>query len=212
MHRRYFSRTVFGFILLAMLAGCNRDQEEVVTTEPGAKEFPSQEGWNSELYLSKAGHLLAMVRYGHMMKYDEKKIVYFDQSVEVDFYDGEGNHTSHLTSERGEYHEATEDVLGLGNVVVVSDSGVTLRTEVLKWDNRREKILSDTVVMVTTMEHDTLYGVGFESDPNLNRWVIHRPWGVSEKRIDIEKLESSFSKTSSQDTVADESASDRKKE
>ena len=89
-------------------------------------------------------------------------------------------------------------------MVVVSDSGVTLRTEVLKWDSRLEKILSDTVVMVTTVGHDTLYGVGFESDPDLNRWVIHKPWGVSEKRIDIEKLESSFSKPSSEDTVSDQ--------
>ena len=136
-----------------------------------------------------------------MKKYDKSKILLFDGGVEVDFYDGEGNHNSHLTSDEGEYHEDTEDVIGLGNVVVVSDSGMTLRTEVLRWDNRLEKIRSDTMVMVTTQEHDTLYGVGFESEPDLSRWIILQPWGVSERRVDIEKMEESFSRPSRTDSI-----------
>lgn len=182
--------------------GCGVEKQETISTVTEEKEYPSQEGWNSEIRLSKAGKLQAVVHYGHMMKYEKRKIVFFDEGVEVDFYDNKGNHTSHLTSEKGEYHENTEDVLGRGNVVVVSDSGVTLSTDVLRWDNRLGKILSDTTVMVTTTDSDTLYGLGFESDPDLNHWIIKKPWGVSQRRIDIEKFEKSFSNTSSTDTVS----------
>lgn len=188
-------------LTLFCFAGCSRQDQEIVSTDQEKKEYPSQEGWNSQIYLSKAGRLQAVVRYGHMMKFDGLKVYQFDEGVVVDFYDDRGNHTSHLTSDAGEYHEATEDVTGRGNVVVVSDSGLTLRTDVLRWDNRTEKIISDTLVMLTTPDYDTLYGVGFESNADLTRRVIRKPWGVSDQSIDFEKFEDAFSKQSSVDTV-----------
>ena len=191
---------VLGLALLCSI-GCSRQDQEIVSTDPQKKEYPSQEGWNSQIYLSKAGRLQAVVRYGHMMKFDGLKVYQFDEGVVVDFYDDEGKHTSHLTSDKGEYHEATEDVIGRGNVVVVSDSGLTLRTDVLRWDNRKEKIISDTLVMLTTPDYDTLYGVGFESNADLTRRVIHRPWGVSDQSIDFEEFEDALSERSSSDTV-----------
>lgn len=164
--------------------------------------YPTQEGWNSKIFISNAGKRRAVVNYGHMVNYGQQKIYYFDEGVSVDFYDIDGNHTSHLISETGEFHEITEDVIGKGNVIVESDSGITLYTEVLKWDNRLGKIISDTTVMVTTLEGDTLYGVGFESEPDLSRRVVRKPWGVSEKKIYIEELEKSFSRKSTADTIA----------
>lgn len=194
------------FVLCAgcVLFHCQEKKEEAISVEAGEKEYPSQEGWQSELILSRAGKRQAVVRYGHMMKYDQRQIVLFDEGVEVDFYDEQGNHTSNLISERGEYREDTEDIFGQGHVVVKSDSGITLRTEVLKWDNRREKIISDTLVMVTTQDRDTLYGIGFESNADLTRRIFYKPWGASGRGVDIEKLESSFTEPTSADTVAAE--------
>jgi LPS export ABC transporter protein LptC len=169
--------------------------------EEKAEAFVVQEGWDSVLRVTNAGRLQAVVRYGHMKKYEKSHVVLLDEVVEVDFYNRSGRHTSHLISETGEYHEQTEDVVGIGNVVVNSDSGMTLRTDELRWDNRRGKIISDTVVMVITLQRDTLYGVGFESEPDLSRWIIEEPWGIGEKRIEIEKLEERFSQPSELDTV-----------
>ena len=157
---------------------CSTQHEEKISSSNEVNEYPSQEGWSSKLYLTTAGKLKAIVCYGHMKKYDKQKMIYFDQGVEVDFYDRNGNHTSHLVSEKGEYNETTEDVMGMGNVVVVSDSGVTLRTEILRWINRTEKIVSDTLVMVTTQNNDTLYGIGFESNADLTRRIIRKPWKI----------------------------------
>ena len=200
-------QNLISLILLGILLGsfhCQEKKEEVILLETDEDEYPSQEGWQSELTLSKAGKKTVVIEYGHMMKFDQSKIVLFDTGVEVDFFDDEGNRTFHLTSERGEYNEETEDIIGIGNVVVESDSGVTLRTEVLRWDNRLEKIISDTLVMVTTPEQDTLYGTGFESNADLSRRIIHNPWGTSSKSVDIEELESSFSESAPQDSIGDE--------
>ena len=116
-------------VIFVALDGCQRQEEDIVSTQEDSREYPSQEGWDSEIYLSRAGRLQAVVRYGHMKKFDRKKIYLFDEGVEVDFYDKDGNHASHLISDKGEYDEGTEDVIGKGNVFVESDSGLTLRTE-----------------------------------------------------------------------------------
>jgi hypothetical protein len=36
-------------------------------------------------------------------------------------------------------------------------------------------------VMITTIEKDTLYGVGFESDSDLQNWKILKPSGVTNR-------------------------------
>ena len=72
-----------------------------------------------------------------------------------------------------------EDFLtAIGNVVVLSDSGVTLFTHTLSWDNLKEKVFTDDRVIFITEEQDTLYGIGFESDVELNNWKILKPTGV----------------------------------
>jgi hypothetical protein len=82
-------------------------------------------------------------------------------------------------------HEETNDVEAIEEVVAVSDSGITLFTERLRWDNARQKILSNEFVTITTASNDTLYGHGFQSDQNLKNWSILKPSGVTQKKVDI---------------------------
>jgi len=167
-----------------------------------ASEPASQESWNSGLTLSRAGRPQAVIRYGHMAQYDNRRMAAFDGGIRVDFFDAEGRHTSVLTSERGEYNSATEEVRGIGNVVVVSDTGGTLRTAFLKWDPRIGKILSDSAVTVTTQNADTLFGTGFESASDLNHWMIRRPTGSTRRRVDVDRFESGFKRPPGPDSAA----------
>jgi LPS export ABC transporter protein LptC len=142
--------SVFVIFALVLFNACSSSENESASEKKMVKEHPDQEGWNSEIILSKQGKKQAVVNYGHMVHYDRGRIYYFDEGVAIDLYNESEEHTSRLTSLRGEYHERSEDVIGMGNVVVRSDSGVTLHTEILRWDNRKGKIISDTTVMVTT--------------------------------------------------------------
>ena len=196
---RYAAAAICLGIVLC-LSYCSRDSDEGVLDTQSRTKLPVQEGWNSKITISKSGLLQAVVVYGHMVKYDKNDIIFFDEGVEVDFYD-DGSHTSHLISDRGEYNEKTEDVRGIGHVTVVSDSGVTLQTEILRWDNQKGRIYSDTLVMITTQDLDTLFGVGFESNADLTRRVIHKPWGKTKRSIDLEGIEESFMNSGRRDSV-----------
>ena len=121
-----------------------------------------------------------------MKRYNKKKVAYFDEGIVVDFFDENGQHTSKLTSNKGKLDENTNNVEAYENVVVVSDSGITLETEKLWWDNALEKVISDQFVTITTIENDTLYGVGFESDQTLSNWKISEVRGKTYKKFDLD--------------------------
>ena len=78
-----------------------------------------------------------------------------------------------LTAQSATVDDITKNMTARGNCVVVSDSGTTLTTEVLQWDNRRRKIHSDQFVRIVSPK-EILQGYGFEADQNLNDYVIYR--------------------------------------
>ncbi len=171
-----------GFIILG---SCQKKQDNVVA-EQEQTEYPDQEGWNSTVTSSKNGIVGAVIKYGHMQRFMKRKVVEFDSGIVVDFYDEQGVHTSKLTSHRGRLDEATNNIEAIGNVLVVSDTGITLKTERLKWDNSIEKIISNNFVTIVTAERDTFYGNGFESDQNLENWHITGFSGKASKGLDLD--------------------------
>ncbi len=164
---------------------CQREKPAALEEEPGAAELPDQEGWNSRISATKNGRPEAIVEYGHMRRFNSRKKVLFDEGVAVDFYDVNGRKRTRLTAESGDMNESTNDITAQGNVVVVSDTGVTVFSERLGYRQATGKIYSDTDVTLISDKGDTLYGTGFESDTQLRRWKITRLTGTSHARLDL---------------------------
>jgi len=102
----------------------------------------------------------------------------------VDFFNEKEQHTSVLTSKTAEVDQASNDMKAMGNVVAVSDSGITLYSETLTWNSKDEKLHTKDNIMITTLEKDTLYGVGFESDSDMRNWKILSPSGVTGRKLE----------------------------
>jgi LPS export ABC transporter protein LptC len=187
----------FGLALLWL--GCRSQDQQTVT--PPTYDGPDQEGWNSRITVTSDGRTSAIVQYSHMEKFSKRRETKFDGGIVVDFYNPEGKHTSNLVSERGRLYEETNDVEAISNVVVKSDSGITVWTQHLRWDNVRQKIASNDFVTIVTAQNDTLYGKGFQSDQSLKHWSIRQPSGVSQKRIDLIGERADTSRTSSDSTA-----------
>jgi LPS export ABC transporter protein LptC len=145
--------------------------------------YPDQESWSSEIVLTKDGIKRARILAGHLMKFNNRSVVSMDDTIEVDFYNIQQSHLSHLQALEAEINEKTNDLIARGRVVVKSDSGVTLYTAELGWDHAQEKIHSEQMVTLIT-EQDTLRGVGFESDSNLENWIIRQPTGVTKRELE----------------------------
>jgi LPS export ABC transporter protein LptC len=175
------------FVLAAALllaAGC-RKEKTAVPLEGQNVEIPDQEGWNSQVHATKNGRPEAVVEYGHMKRFSNRKKVLFDEGVAVDFFDLNGRKRTHLTADRGEMNEATNDITAHGHVVVVSDTGITVYTESLGYRQATGKIYSDVDVVLISTKGDTLYGTGFESDTQLRNWRVKKLSGASHSRVDL---------------------------
>ncbi len=169
---------LFVLFSLWMLASCAEKTPPAASEDTPQLSLPDQESWNTTLIISYDGRKSGVLKAAHVLKYLKRKKTYIRDSLTVDFFDDMGRHTSVLTARGGEVHDNSQDMLAYGRVVVVSDSGLTLRTDTLKWDNKKKLILSHTPVMFIT-RYDTLYGDTFVSDARLENYTINNASGVS---------------------------------
>jgi LPS export ABC transporter protein LptC len=164
---------VMAVSLLAL--GCEEKIKPSVVELPGT-ELPSQESWNSTITFSDSARVKAILWAGHIAQYAQMRYTLLSDSIRVDFFDADQNHTSLLTAQRGKVNDATQDFVAYGNVVVISDSGTTLKTDSLFWTNATRKIHTQAFVdIVSPTEH--IMGVGMESDQNLKNYKIFRVTG-----------------------------------
>tara|TARA_B000000441_G_scaffold45494_1_gene29961 strand:+ start:293 stop:811 length:519 start_codon:yes stop_codon:yes gene_type:complete len=168
---------VYRYIFFVFLIlGCSSTEEKKIgETREG---LPDAESWNATITLTNKGAKRAVIKSGHLEKYQQRQYILLDQNVDADFYNNQEIYTSNLKSDIAEIDEAKDFLIAMGNVIVVSDSGVTLFTDTLSWNNVDEKIFTDDSVIFITEQSDTLYGVGFKSDLELNNWEILKPTGV----------------------------------
>ena len=160
---------------VSQLSAAVQKKKKIGETREG---LPDAESWNATITLTNKGAKRAVIKSGHLEKYQQRQYILLDQNVDADFYNNQEIYTSNLKSDIAEIDEAKDFLIAMGNVIVVSDSGVTLFTDTLSWNNVDEKIFTDDSVIFITEQSDTLYGVGFKSDLELNNWEILKPTGV----------------------------------
>ncbi len=168
--------TLVLLFLLGSIQGCSHQEMEKTGVTRASR--PDQESWTVTITLTSEGSKRAVVHSGHLQKFNDRQFILLDQDVNADFFDTEENHTTNLVSKIAEVDEKSDFMIATGEVVVVSDSGVTLYTDTLSWSNEEERVYTDDPVMLTTENNDTLYGIGFESDVELDNWRILKPTGV----------------------------------
>lgn len=169
-------RYLFIVFIFILLFACSNQESESYESN-AEKNYPDQESWNTILTITNNGNKVGIVEASHLKKYSKKNLTLISEGLKVDFFNSEGKHTSVLTSEGGRVHDVKQDMIAYGNVIVVSDSGMTLYTDTLKWDNERQKIISEIPVKITS-ENDTLYGDSFISDPSLENYKITNSRGT----------------------------------
>ena len=167
------------FLLILQFACQSNELQKSGQTRQGR---PDAESWDAVITLTNKGAKRGVIRSGHLEKYNDNEFILLDQNVDADFFNEEEVFTTNLKSLVAEIDEEEDFLVAIGNVVVVTDSGVTLFTDTLSWDNQKEKVFTSDSVIFITEKKDTLYGIGFESDIELNNWKILQPTGVFNER------------------------------
>lgn len=172
---------IIAVVALVLTAGCDEKIKPSVLHIGTPGEMPDQESWNTAVTFSDSGKIKAVLHADHIAQYRSRQMTYLDGNVKVDFYDPNQRHTSVLTSDKAVVNDLNHDLEALDNVVVVSDSGTTLRTEQLEWANSSRLIHTKKFVSITSTTED-LQGVGLESDQSLKNYKIFNVSGESRKQ------------------------------
>jgi LPS export ABC transporter protein LptC len=98
--------------------------------------------------------------------FDDNTRIEMRGHVLVTFFTDVGAKNAVLTSKEGTYNNRTGNMEARGNVVVNTVDGRHLTTAVLKFNQARNEISSDSS-FVTTDSSRRLTGIGFTSDPNM---------------------------------------------
>jgi LPS export ABC transporter protein LptC len=159
-----------------LLPGCEGKVKPSVTSFGFKQDIPAQESWDATITFTDSGKVSGILHAGHITVLYEKKITELNSDIKVDFYDENQHHTSVLTAKRGIVNDITHDFEAHENVIVVSDSGTTLKTQELYWANSTRKIHTPAYVEITSPK-EQLQGQGLESDQNLVHYTIYKPTG-----------------------------------
>ena len=173
-------RMIVWLILASLFITCGSRGES--DNSDSTEELIENEIWNPLIILSREESRVVVAKAEKLYQ-SSNELALLVGNVEVDFFSEEGDHISILYSDSAQINEQSNNLHANGNVFVVSDSGYTLTTSKILWDNRYRMIIAEDSVMFTTTEGDTMYGVGFESDMDLDQWRIFRIYGVTREGI-----------------------------
>ncbi|MFA7629971.1 MAG: LPS export ABC transporter periplasmic protein LptC [Candidatus Neomarinimicrobiota bacterium] len=167
-----------GMLLLIFLLACSETGNYDTIS---GKRVPDQEIWNAVISVSRSGKTSTRVYAAHLVKYEDTKDMFIRDSMRIDFF-RDGKHSSYLTADSGIVNERKENIVAIGNVVMVSDSGFTAYADSLFWFKEDNKVYTNGAIQIFS-EQDTLYGTNFESDTELENWIIYKPLGKTMRKF-----------------------------
>lgn len=160
---RKLYRIIACVVVLGVLGGCSDERTNEVASDRAMapdetfSDFVTQE--------SDSGRVQWKLTAPLANRFLKKKMVLLD-TPRIGFFNDEGEQSTTLTSEQGEYSEDTNNMLAFGNVLVRTLDGDVLETDSLLWDSKKDKILSNSFVKITR-GNDVITGYGLETDPDL---------------------------------------------
>jgi LPS export ABC transporter protein LptC len=160
-------------VLLAVAAlpwGC-RDRSASVPN--GAElQLPDQEARDFTLTESSEGRKNWTLWSSYAAMYNDRNLI-DAHTVRIEFFDSKGAKYSTLLADQGLVDQRTNNLEAKGHVRILTESGIRMRTDSLRWLNDQQKIVSDAFVRVER-KHDVVTGYGFESDPSLDHFHLAR--------------------------------------
>jgi LPS export ABC transporter protein LptC len=162
----------------ALLAGCSEQKFEPKKVNIDTREIPAQESWISTIVFTDSGRTKAIIYTNHLRMFTQSQETFLDDSLHVDFFDRFQKRSTTLTAKRGKVDDRLKNLFAYQDVVAKNDSGVTLLTEELMWDNAKQQITTDKFVTIITPT-EKIQGYGFESDQFIRNYIIHRPTYVT---------------------------------
>jgi LPS export ABC transporter protein LptC len=169
MSRSSKFRKCFLFIVLIVLSIIVISCENKLAVVPKSDllTIPSLTAKGVQTVLNDSGRVQLIMTAPLIEQYDKPDISFseFRYGIKVDFFDGKGNPQAKVTAK---YGKCTNNNLWelRDSVVVINEKNEKLETELLFWNQEKDRIYTNRFVKITS-EDEIIQGIGFESDSHL---------------------------------------------
>ena len=174
--------------ILFFIFSCGRNRNEIIDAVECRQLIPSLHGVDIITLISDSGVTRYRITAPVWSIFDRAEPPFweFPEGVILERFDIYLNVDANIRSDYAKYYEREELWILRGNVDATNLEGERFETERLFWDQRAEKIHSDTLVRITDPTGLIMYGDGFVSDQMLLNSVITNARGeitVTEEEI-----------------------------
>lgn len=171
-------KSIVALIGATMLLSCENNIKEVesITAEESRPEIY---GENVEFTFTDSTRIQYKAYAIEFLEIKTEEEVYkeFPKGGHVVSYNEDGSQAWNIKSNYAKFLDE-EKLWELRNdVVAVSDDGKTINTELMYWDQKKQKIYSDQYVRITEKDGQMLEGNSFTADDKLNRILLSRVSG-----------------------------------
>ena len=165
------TRSLVVIVACMALISCENDLEKVKLYSKG-EAMPQESAKNIKIIRSDSGHVQVELM-AHVLNYYETENPYIEMpnGLHAVFYNEKMEVRSTLDADYGIRYEKEQRMEARKNVSVVNEKGDRLNTEHLIWDEKKEKLLSNEFVKITT-GNEIIYGNGFEANQDFSKYKI----------------------------------------
>lgn len=143
------------------------------------EKLPSMVADNYEMLYSDSAIVRFKMITPKMIRYEEEKEPFteFPNGIEIEKFDGKMKVVSRITANYARYLDREKKWIAKNNVVAINETGDSLKTEELIWDENNGRIYSDLFVKIIRKDQ-IINGIGFESDQEMQNWEVKKPTGT----------------------------------
>ena len=165
------SRVTYSLFICAFLLSCGSESNLDLESEPN--QIYDNEVTNPRVNIYQQGNIVIESTSEKLFKNDGDDAMLVGKVV-AKFFNDDGVYISTLFSDSAIVENISNNLRAYGSVKVISDSGYTLLSDQINWNNQYKLITSKDSVTFTDRSNTTVMGVGFESDMDLTNYKIFK--------------------------------------
>lgn len=171
--------TAFALLFSIGLGGCKDEGKLGVASRIDPKKMPSMSTVNVATLISDSGITQYKIVSPLWNVYDEVDTPYwnFPNGIYLQKFDRKFNVIASVAADSAKFFRMLNLWKLDGNVELRKEPGELFMTQQLFWDQRRNRLYSDSFIHIETPDR-MLEGHGFESNDRLTKYSIRRPTGI----------------------------------
>ena len=166
-------------VMLLLFSSCSGREKNLGEAITERDSLPVMDTRGVTTLVSDSGVTRYRVNAEEWLVFDRKNPPYwaFEKGVYLEKFDSLFQIEASIEADTAYYYNKKELWKLIGNVHVQNLKGEKFDTELLYWDQRKEKVYSDRFIRIEQPDR-VITGRGFESNQQMTAYTIHKPEGI----------------------------------